>query len=107
MRCKSREWQIMRNEQVDEEDDVDMTIPLLQELEIDFRQIVRTVVWMILYPWTSLCKNNLSGNMPFSEASHEFWGPFLVVLMYGLVLLWGQFKVFSKSILLNALLWHK
>lgn len=78
---------------VDEEDDIDSSVPLLKELEVDFGQIIRTVIWVTLYPWTSLCNSGALGAMPFSELSHEFWGPFLVVLLYGLVLLWGQFKV--------------
>lgn len=77
---------------MDEEDDIDLSVPILQELEIDFQRIWRTVVWTVLYPWSSLCSRNSLGETPFSEKSHEFWGPCLVVLMYGLVLLWGHFQ---------------
>mmetsp|Transcript_12737 Transcript_12737/g.43069 ORF Transcript_12737/g.43069 Transcript_12737/m.43069 type:complete len:211 (+) Transcript_12737:68-700(+) len=62
-------------------------LPLLEELEIDFNLILRTVAWMLVRPWS-----RGDGSTPFNEDSHEFWGPFIVVLLYGIVLLGGQFR---------------
>jgi hypothetical protein len=107
--------------QVDYEDVVD-SAPLLQVLEIDLAQIVRTVVWVLVFPWTSLCNLSMVERLPFTEDSHEaritpraiakgtnadstlaisspqFWGPFIVVILYGMVLLWGEFKVIAQHI---------
>lgn len=83
---KSYDWLL----EVDESgDDEDFRKPLLEELDIDLQDIYYKVR-CVLFPIPSLgFKRDVLRDSP------DFWGPLLVVLLYAMLALFGQFKVVS------------
>lgn len=74
--------------EIDESDDEDKQ-PLLEELDIDMKDIYYKVCCVLLpFPFLGF-KRHLVRDSP------DFWGPLLVVLLFSLVSLYGQFNVVS------------
>lgn len=74
--------------EVDESDE-EFSQPLLEELDIDLKDIYYKVC-CVLFPFPFLgYKRHLVRDSP------DFWGPLLVVLLFSLVSLYGQFNVVS------------
>ncbi|XP_023210802.1 protein YIPF4-like [Centruroides sculpturatus] len=74
--------------EIDESDDEDKQ-PILEELDIDMKDIYYKVC-CVLFPFPFLgFKRHLVRDSP------DFWGPLLVVLLFSLVSLYGQFNVVS------------
>uniref|UniRef100_A0A0N5AF71 Protein YIPF n=1 Tax=Syphacia muris TaxID=451379 RepID=A0A0N5AF71_9BILA len=73
--------------EVEEEEDEQK--PLLEELDIDFKEIYYKVRCVLLpLPYFRL-------KLSIVRESPDFWGPLLVVLTYGLLSLYGQLSVLS------------
>ncbi|XP_068681699.1 protein YIPF4-like [Montipora foliosa] len=83
---KNYDWLL----EVDESgDDDDFKKPLLEELDIDLQDIYYKVR-CVVFPIPSLgFKRDVLRDSP------DFWGPLLVVLLYAMLALFGQFKVVS------------
>eukprot|EP00053_Salpingoeca_punica_P004721 m.50599 g.50599 ORF g.50599 m.50599 type:complete len:241 (+) comp12919_c0_seq1:55-777(+) len=75
--------------EVEDEDDEDIQKPLLEELDIDVKDIFLKVRSVVL-PFPSLGFKTVS-----VRDNPDFWGPLLVVMVYALVSLYGQFRVVS------------
>uniref|UniRef100_A0A224YZ74 Protein YIPF n=1 Tax=Rhipicephalus zambeziensis TaxID=60191 RepID=A0A224YZ74_9ACAR len=74
--------------EVDDADDDDKA-PLLEELDIDVRDIYYKVCCVLLpFPFMGY-KRQLVRDSP------DFWGPLLVVILFSLVSIYGQFSVVS------------
>uniref|UniRef100_A0A023FQC4 Protein YIPF n=2 Tax=Amblyomma TaxID=6942 RepID=A0A023FQC4_AMBCJ len=74
--------------EVDDADDDD-NAPLLEELDIDLRDIYYKVCCVLLpFPFLGY-KRQLVRDSP------DFWGPLLVVILFSLVSIYGQFSVVS------------
>lgn len=71
-----------------EEDDEELK-PLLEELDIDLRDIYYKVR-CVMFPHPSL-----GFNRSVLKDSPDFWGPLFVILLFSLVSLYGQFHVIS------------
>eukprot|EP00051_Salpingoeca_urceolata_P010204 m.124376 g.124376 ORF g.124376 m.124376 type:complete len:270 (-) comp16621_c0_seq2:79-888(-) len=76
---------LLEVEDGDEEDQK----PLLEELDIDFTDIVYKIR-CVLVPVPSL-----GGKPTVVRDNPDFWGPLFVVVLYALVSLYGQFRVVS------------
>lgn len=74
--------------------------PLLDELDIDLRHNLVKVKWILLWAWLPRswvpecvrprqeeCRASMLIDTP------DFWGAFAMVVLYALLLLWGQFRV--------------
>lgn len=72
-----------------EDDDERNQKPLLEELDIDVKDILYKVR-CVLFPLPQL-----GYNRQIVRENADFWGPLLVVLLYSLVSLYGQFRVVS------------
>lgn len=72
----------------DEEEDA-FDKPLLEELDIDVKDIYYKVR-CVLFPLPQL-----GFERKVLKDSPDFWGPLVIVLCYSLISLWGQFKVVS------------
>ncbi|VDD87876.1 unnamed protein product, partial [Enterobius vermicularis] len=71
------------------DEDEDEQKPLLEELDIDFKEIYYKVRCVLLpLPYFRL-------KLSIVRESPDFWGPLLVVLTYGLLSLYGQLSVLS------------
>eukprot|EP01103_Thecamoeba_quadrilineata_P008641 TRINITY_DN18380_c0_g1_i1.p1 TRINITY_DN18380_c0_g1~~TRINITY_DN18380_c0_g1_i1.p1 ORF type:complete len:236 (+),score=27.51 TRINITY_DN18380_c0_g1_i1:49-756(+) len=69
------------------EDSDEYSPPLLEELDIDLREIANKIRCVLL-PF-NLKDRDLMLEKP------DFWGPMAIVLFYSILLIWGQFKVIS------------
>ncbi|KAL5009420.1 hypothetical protein ScPMuIL_015001 [Solemya velum] len=76
---------LMEEEDLDEEDQA----PLLEELDIDLKDIYYKLR-CVLFPLPQL-----GFNRHIVRESPDFWGPLVVILLYSLVSLYGQFRVVS------------
>lgn len=82
---KNYDWLL----EVDQSSDDDFNKPLLEELDIDLQDIYYKVR-CVVFPLPSLgFKRDVLRDSP------DFWGPLLVVLLYAMLALFGQFKVVS------------
>jgi len=72
-----------------DEDDVDSQKPLLEELDIDIKDILYKLR-CVMFPFPQL-----GFNRQIVRENPDFWGPLVVVLLYALVSLYGQFRVVS------------
>ncbi|KAH6924839.1 hypothetical protein HPB50_025716 [Hyalomma asiaticum] len=83
--------------EVDDADDDDKA-PLLEELDIDLKDIYYKVCCVLLpFPFMGY-KRQLVRDSP------DFWGPLLVVILFSLVSIYGQFSAHSRpSFLLDPL----
>ena len=70
-------------------DDDDMDKPLLEELDIDIKDIYYKVR-CVLFPLPSL-----GFQKDVLRQNPDFWGPLFCVLLYALLALYGQFRVVS------------
>jgi len=73
----------------DGDDDDDDNRPLLEELDVDLRDIaykLRCVIFPL--PYLGYKRNVLRDNP-------DFWGPLIVILLFALISLYGQFRVVS------------
>eukprot|EP00045_Choanoeca_perplexa_P017586 m.257181 g.257181 ORF g.257181 m.257181 type:complete len:250 (+) comp17581_c0_seq2:82-831(+) len=70
-----------------DDDDDDVQTPLLEELDIDLKDIAYKLR-CVLVPLPSTDRNRL-------KDEPDFWGPLLMVILYALVSLYGQFQVVS------------
>ncbi|XP_046335797.1 protein YIPF4-like [Haliotis cracherodii] len=84
LRAKGFDW-LLEEEDLDEEDQK----PLLEELDIDLKDIYYKLR-CVLFPIPQL-----GFNRHIVRESPDFWGPLLVVLLYSVISLYGQFKVVS------------
>ncbi|XP_041354189.1 protein YIPF4-like [Gigantopelta aegis] len=76
---------LLEEEDIDEEDQK----PLLEELDIDLKDIYYKLR-CVLFPLPSLgFKRHVVRESP------DFWGPLFVVLLYSVISLYGQFRVVS------------
>ncbi|XP_071835011.1 protein YIPF4-like isoform X2 [Apostichopus japonicus] len=75
--------------EVDEDDDDDEDTPLLEELDIDLKDIYYKLR-CVLFPCPSL-----GFQRKIVRDSPDFWGPLLVVMMFAVVSVYGQFRVVS------------
>ncbi|KAK3092733.1 hypothetical protein FSP39_006699 [Pinctada imbricata] len=76
---------LLDEEDLDEEDQK----PLLEELDIDLKDIYYKLR-CVLFPIPQL-----GFNRHVVRESPDFWGPLVVILLYSLVSLYGQFRVVS------------
>lgn len=67
--------------------------PLLEELDIDLPDMARKLKFVLL---------PLNSDLSKIDHSPDFWGPLMVVLLFSLVSLYGQFKVL---LILNNIFW--
>ncbi|EDO31572.1 predicted protein [Nematostella vectensis] len=82
---KGFEWLL----EVDETEDDDFNKPLLEELDIDVADIYYKVR-CVIFPLPSLgFKRDVLRDSP------DFWGPLLIVILYAILALYGQFRVVS------------
>ncbi|XP_067844790.1 protein YIPF4 [Heptranchias perlo] len=72
-----------------EEDDSEDTKPLLEELDIDLKDIYYKIR-CVLMPMPSL-----GFNRQVVRDNPDFWGPLAVVLFFSMISLYGQFRVVS------------
>ncbi|KAK1171709.1 protein YIPF4 [Huso huso] len=72
-----------------EEDDPEDTKPLLEELDIDLKDIYYKIR-CVLMPMPSL-----GFNRQVVRDNPDFWGPLAVVLFFSMISLYGQFRVVS------------
>jgi len=72
--------------EVEDDQDLDLQAPLLEELDIDLKDIAYKIRCVLL-PFKVDRETHLE--------NPDFWGPLVVVLLYALLLIWGQFKVVS------------
>ncbi|KAK7505577.1 hypothetical protein BaRGS_00003322 [Batillaria attramentaria] len=77
---------LLEEDDADEEED---PRPLLEELDIDLKDIYYKVR-CVLFPIPQL-----GFNRHILRESPDFWGPLLIILLYSLVSLYGQFRVVS------------
>ncbi|KAK7104378.1 protein YIPF4-like [Littorina saxatilis] len=77
---------LLEEDDADEEDD---QRPLLEELDIDLKDIYYKVR-CVMFPLPQL-----GFNRHILRESPDFWGPLLIILLYSLVSLYGQFRVVS------------
>ncbi|XP_064621203.1 protein YIPF4-like [Lineus longissimus] len=75
--------------EVEDDHDDDVQKPLLEELDIDLKDIYYKVR-CVLFPLPQL-----GFNRQIVRDNPDFWGPLIVVLLYSLLSLYGQFKVVS------------
>lgn len=75
--------------EVEDEDDETFDKPLLEELDIDLKDIYYKVR-CVLFPLPQL-----GFQRTVLKENPDFWGPLFVVLCYSLLSLYGQFKVVS------------
>lgn len=75
--------------EVEDEDDETFQKPLLEELDIDLKDIYYKVR-CVLFPLPQL-----GFQRTVLKESPDFWGPLIIVLCYSLLSLYGQFKVVS------------
>lgn len=75
--------------EVDDDEEDMFEKPLLEELDIDVKDIYYKVR-CVLFPLPQL-----GFERKVLKDSPDFWGPLVVVLCYAMVSLWGQFKVVS------------
>ncbi|XP_071161394.1 protein YIPF4-like [Mytilus edulis] len=78
-------WLLEEDDDVDEDD----LKPLLEELDIDLKDIYYKLR-CVLFPLPQL-----GFNRHVVRESPDFWGPLVVILLYSLVSLYGQFRVIS------------
>ncbi|XP_055879852.1 protein YIPF4-like [Biomphalaria glabrata] len=76
---------LLEEEDLDEEDQR----PLLEELDIDLKDIYYKLR-CVLFPLPQL-----GFNRHIVRESPDFWGPLIVILLYAIVSLYGQFRVVS------------
>mmetsp|Transcript_35173 Transcript_35173/g.75101 ORF Transcript_35173/g.75101 Transcript_35173/m.75101 type:complete len:193 (-) Transcript_35173:576-1154(-) len=69
--------------EVEESECLDEGRPLVEELEIDFYDISRKVLWSMRPPSAGV------------GLVSDFWGPLLVILIYAALVVWGQLAVVS------------
>uniref|UniRef100_A0A6S9QK55 Protein YIPF n=1 Tax=Chrysotila carterae TaxID=13221 RepID=A0A6S9QK55_CHRCT len=69
--------------EVEDDDDVSEQRPLVEELEIDFQDILRKLRWSLRPPKEGV-----------GEIS-DFWGPLMVMFCYAALVVWGQLEVVS------------
>ncbi|XP_025936999.1 protein YIPF4 isoform X4 [Apteryx mantelli] len=74
-----------------EDDDPEDNKPLLEELDIDLKDIYYKIR-CVLMPMPSL-----GFNRQVVRDNPDFWGPLAVVLFFSMISLYGQFKVISKG----------
>jgi len=74
---------------VNDDDDDEHKKPLLEELDIDVKDIVYKLR-CVMFPMPQL-----GFNRQIVRENPDFWGPLIVVLLYSLVSLYGQFRVVS------------
>eukprot|EP01101_Sappina_pedata_P003125 TRINITY_DN13344_c0_g1_i1.p1 TRINITY_DN13344_c0_g1~~TRINITY_DN13344_c0_g1_i1.p1 ORF type:complete len:250 (-),score=81.31 TRINITY_DN13344_c0_g1_i1:70-819(-) len=74
-------WLLEVEEDADEEQ-----LPLLEELDIDLKDIAYKLRCALV---------PINVNKELLLESPDFWGPMAIVLLYSLLLIWGQFKVVS------------
>ncbi|BFZ07547.1 hypothetical protein BsWGS_10585 [Bradybaena similaris] len=84
LEAKGFGW-LLEDEDVEEEDQR----PLLEELDIDLRDIYYKLR-CVLFPLPQL-----GFNRHIVRESPDFWGPLLVILLYAIISLYGQFRVVS------------
>ncbi|MBN3317844.1 YIPF4 protein, partial [Atractosteus spatula] len=86
--------------EVDEEDPED-TKPLLEELDIDLKDIYYKIR-CVLMPMPSL-----GFNRQVVRDNPDFWGPLAVVLLFSMISLYGQFRnsLFSKVVSWIITIW--
>lgn len=70
-----------------EDDDPEDSKPLLEELDIDLKDIYYKIR-CVLMPMPSL-----GFNRQVVRDNPDFWGPLAVVLFFSMISLYGQFKV--------------
>ncbi|XP_065661947.1 protein YIPF4 isoform X2 [Hydra vulgaris] len=75
--------------EVEDDDDETFDKPLLEELDIDLKDIFYKVR-CILFPLPQL-----GFERKVLKENPDFWGPLIIVLCYSLLSLYGQFKVVS------------
>ncbi|KAJ4457187.1 putative protein YIPF4 [Paratrimastix pyriformis] len=75
-------------------DDIDYSKSLVEELDIHPAEIIQKVKCIIL-PY-KIDPAVFTGG----SSQNDFWGPFSVVLLYAVLLVWGQFKVLGWVIML-------
>lgn len=75
--------------EVEDADDETFDKPLLEELDIDLKDIYYKVR-CVLFPLPQL-----GFERKVVKENPDFWGPLLVVLLYSILSLYGQFKVVS------------
>mmetsp|Transcript_2291 Transcript_2291/g.3187 ORF Transcript_2291/g.3187 Transcript_2291/m.3187 type:complete len:221 (+) Transcript_2291:149-811(+) len=85
---------------------------IVEELDIDFREILKKVLWVVLFPLIpSRHHARCMELLRFHETRHrlqqrilveapDFWGPLFTVIAYATLLLWGKFKVVPWVILI-------
>ncbi|KAL8615226.1 hypothetical protein ACOMHN_050267 [Nucella lapillus] len=78
-------WLLEEDDAEEEEDQR----PLLEELDIDIKDIFYKVR-CVMFPLPQL-----GFNRHILRESPDFWGPLLIILLYALVSLYGQFRVVS------------
>ncbi|KAH9488047.1 Protein yipf4 [Bulinus truncatus] len=76
---------LLEEEDVDEEDQR----PILEELDIDLKDIYYKLR-CVLFPLPQL-----GFNRHIVRESPDFWGPLIVILLYAVISLYGQFRVVS------------
>ncbi|CAG5133897.1 unnamed protein product [Candidula unifasciata] len=84
LEAKGFGW-LLEEEDVEEEDQR----PLLEELDIDLKDIYYKLR-CVLFPLPQL-----GFNRHIVRESPDFWGPLLVILLYAIISLYGQFRVVS------------
>ncbi|XP_027032451.1 protein YIPF4 [Tachysurus fulvidraco] len=72
-----------------EEDEAEETKPLLEELDIDLKDIYYKIR-CVLMPMPSL-----GFNRQVVRDNPDFWGPLAVVLLFSMISIYGQFRVVS------------
>ncbi|XP_067681760.1 protein YIPF4-like isoform X2 [Haliotis asinina] len=82
LHAKGFDW-LLEEEDLDEEDQK----PLLEELDIDLKDIYYKLR-CVLFPIPQF-----GFNRHIVRESPDFWGPLMVVLLYSVISLYGQFKV--------------
>lgn len=75
--------------EVQDDEDEDFKKPLLEELDIDLKDIYYKLR-CVLFPLPQL-----GFNRQIVRDSPDFWGPLIVVILYSIVSLYGQFRVVS------------
>ncbi|XP_016121724.1 protein YIPF4-like [Sinocyclocheilus grahami] len=78
-----------------EEEDSEDTKPLLEELDIDLKDIYYKIR-CVLMPMPSL-----GFNRQVVRDNPDFWGPLAVVLLFSMISIYGQFRVRIESLYLD------
>jgi hypothetical protein len=72
--------------------DLDDSSPLMEELDIDMKEIIFKIK-CVMVP-----VSNPNMNRSILRDNPDFWGPLLIVLVFSLASVYGQFRVIIVSI---------